>query len=294
MPSTITRRAPRRAPRRALQAAALAAAVACATPALAQLTLYEDEAFNGRAFTTQQRERGLDQRAFNDRASSVIVATQRWELCEDANFGGRCLVLRPGQYPSLAEMGLHDRVSSARPLMDSDYVAEWRYAPAPLVANDYRRRPGEQLYEAQVLETRAVMAQAQQRCWTEQQQVPVEQKSGTGGAIAGAVIGGILGHQVGGGRGRDIATVGGAVAGAVAGKKIAERNNDETRTQDVQRCENVGEARPSHWDVVYTFRGEQHTVQMTQPPGATIMVNRQGEPRVPTQTAPMNGVAIRR
>lgn len=51
-----------------------------------------------------------------------------------------------------------------------------------------------------------------------------EKGSGSGmGAIAGAVIGGVLGHQVGGGRGQDVATAGGAVAGAAAGHEIEKR-----------------------------------------------------------------------
>lgn len=51
-----------------------------------------------------------------------------------------------------------------------------------------------------------------------------EKGSGSGmGAIAGAVIGGVLGHQVGGGRGKDVATAGGAVAGAAAGHEIEKR-----------------------------------------------------------------------
>ena len=45
--------------------------------------------------------------------------------------------------------------------------------------------------------------------------------AGTGlGAVGGAVIGGVLGHQIGGGRGKDLATVAGAVGGAVAGNEI--------------------------------------------------------------------------
>ena len=43
------------------------------------------------------------------------------------------------------------------------------------------------------------------------------------GAVGGAVVGGVLGHQVGGGRGQDIATVVGAVGGAVAGHEIEKR-----------------------------------------------------------------------
>lgn len=51
-------------------------------------------------------------------------------------------------------------------------------------------------------------------------------KSGTGGAVAGAVVGGLLGNQVGGGKGKTLATVAGAAGGAVAGKKIAESNEE--------------------------------------------------------------------
>jgi len=40
------------------------------------------------------------------------------------------------------------------------------------------------------------------------------------GAVGGAVVGGVLGHQIGDGRGQDIATVVGAVGGAVAGHEI--------------------------------------------------------------------------
>ncbi|HHO70051.1 MAG TPA: glycine zipper 2TM domain-containing protein [Halothiobacillus sp.] len=42
------------------------------------------------------------------------------------------------------------------------------------------------------------------------------------GAGAGAAIGGLLGSTVGGGTGRDLATVGGAVAGGLAGAAIEE------------------------------------------------------------------------
>jgi outer membrane lipoprotein SlyB len=48
-----------------------------------------------------------------------------------------------------------------------------------------------------------------------------QQGEGTGaGAVAGGVVGGLLGHQVGGGRGKDVATAVGVVGGAVAGHQI--------------------------------------------------------------------------
>ena len=49
---------------------------------------------------------------------------------------------------------------------------------------------------------------------------------GTGiGAVGGAVIGGLLGNQVGGGQGKQLATVVGAVGGVMAGNEIEKRVN---------------------------------------------------------------------
>lgn len=56
--------------------------------------------------------------------------------------------------------------------------------------------------------------------------VSVTEKAGEGsalGMIAGGAAGALLGRQVGGGKGRDIATIAGAVGGAYAGKKIEEK-----------------------------------------------------------------------
>ncbi len=53
--------------------------------------------------------------------------------------------------------------------------------------------------------------------------VKVVEKEGKGGAlgiIAGGVAGGLLGHQIGAGRGKDVATVAGAAGGAYAGHKV--------------------------------------------------------------------------
>lgn len=49
--------------------------------------------------------------------------------------------------------------------------------------------------------------------------------SGPVGMIAGGVAGALLGRQVGGGRGKDLATIAGAAGGAYAGKTIEEKMN---------------------------------------------------------------------
>jgi uncharacterized protein YcfJ len=213
-----------------------------------------------------------------------VVVGDRWEVCENAQFGGRCAVLRPGRYPSLAAMGLNDRVSSVREVGGNSRIDDHRYAPAPAPApvavGAYNRRHNERLYEANVTSVHAVVGPPEQRCWVEQQAVPAQSSANVPGAVVGAVIGGILGHQVGGGRGQDLATVGGAVAGAAVGANVGRNTGAKAATQDVQRCESVpSHARPDHWDVTYTFRGQEHRMQMTAPPGPTVTVNERGEPR---------------
>jgi uncharacterized protein YcfJ len=259
------------------------AGLAIATQAAAEVTFYEREGFQGRSFTTTRQVANLERYGFNDRSSSVVVTSDRWEVCEDVQFGGQCVVLRPGQYPSLRAMGLNDRVSSVRLVTRNADVGDDRYAPPPVVSHDYRRRHNERLYQATVTSVRAVVGPPEQRCWIDREQVVQDRDNNkVPGAIFGAVIGGILGHQIGGGKGKDIATIGGAVAGAAVGANIG-RDSDgrEVVTRDVRRCEDVpSNAQPDYWDVTYTFRGQEYSVQMLSPPGPTIMVDRNGEPRV--------------
>jgi uncharacterized protein YcfJ len=70
--------------------------------------------------------------------------------------------------------------------------------------------------------------------------------------------------------------VAGAAIGANAGRGgggggVVER--------DVQRCQTTQNTQPEYWDVTYNYRGVEHRVQMSAPPGRTIAVNARGEPR---------------
>jgi uncharacterized protein YcfJ len=262
-----------------LTSALAASGLAFATCASAQITFYENDAFAGRSFTTQEPVVDLSRYGFNDRASSAIVANERWEVCDDTRYGGRCIILRPGRYPSLSAMGLNDRISSVRTVDREARVDDTRYAPAPLAAYDYSRRSDERLYEANVTSVRAVVGQAEQRCWVEREQVQGRGEANVPGAVVGAVLGGILGHQVGSGRGNDAATVGGAVVGGAVGANVG-REGGGQYSRDVRRCDTApSQSRADYWDVTYTFRGNEHRVQMAAPPGATVSVNSQGEPR---------------
>ncbi|WP_308495417.1 beta/gamma crystallin-related protein [Duganella flavida] len=262
-----------------LKFAVAAAAVGMAAQASAQITFYEGDGLRGRAFTANSQVRDFSRNGFNDRASSVVVDRGQWEVCEDANFRGQCMVLRRGSYETLAGMGMNNRISSVRPVPVRDsYDNE---APPPLAQPSYewRRRPSERIVDVPVSSVHAVLGTPEQRCWVERQQVNEPSRPSAGGVIAGALIGGILGHQVGGGTGRDVATAGGAIAGAAIGNNVANQNN--TSTRDVRRCESVGNQQPQYWDVAYNYRGVQHRVQLSTPPGSTIAVNsKTGEPRM--------------
>lgn len=259
-------------------AAAMGLAASLAAPlAAAEVTFYSQEGLHGRAFTVNGTAENLDQMGFNDRASSVVVQRGRWELCEDAYFRGRCTVLRPGQYPSLAAMGLDNRVSSVRRVRGRpEYVA----SPPPAAPSyDYYPRHGERLFEADVIAVRAVVGPPEQRCWVDREQI-VRREPNVPGAIIGGILGGVIGHQFGRGRGNDAATALGAVGGAAIGANV-DRPGARVHSQDVQRCATVqGSGQPAYWDVTYVFRGQHHRAQLSQPPGATITVNRNGEPRM--------------
>jgi uncharacterized protein YcfJ len=246
----------------ALKGLVAVSGLALAMQAAAQVTLYEGEGFHGRQLFVDRPMWDLDRTDFNDRASSLVVQGGDWQFCTDARFEGRCVVLRPGEYGSLREMGLSNRISSVRPVGGQPQASE------------YRQQPGAALYEAHVLSVRAVVGPPEQRCWVERERV--EGGANVPGAIIGGIVGGVLGHQIGSGRGRAVATGVGAVGGAAVGANVGRGGY----TQDVQRCENVSSnMRPDYWDVTYEFRGQEHRAQLGYAPGATISVNEYGEPR---------------
>ena len=252
------------------------AAITLAAHAGAEITLYPGDGFHGRGFTVDGTVSNFDRTGFNDRARSAIINSGRWEACEDADFQGHCVILRPGSYDSLEGMGMTNRISSVRPAARNAHYVE----PQPLAAPTYNyyHRPNEQLFEATVTSVHAVGGPPEQQCWVERQQVTDGGGPNIAGAVVGGVIGGILGHQVSAGSGKDIATAGGAVAGAAIGSQVGNGGNG-AGSRDVRHCEKVASGPPDYWDVTYNFRGREHKIQMSAPPGPTIAVNADGEPR---------------
>ena len=86
--------------------------------------------------------------------------------------------------------------------------------------------------------TGATFAQTQTRTVCED--VPVKQVNSSdthrvAGTAIGAVAGGVLGNQVGGGKGKTLATVGGAVAGGVVGNQVQKAHQDNNATYTTER-----------------------------------------------------------
>jgi uncharacterized protein YcfJ len=120
-----------------------ATAVALASQAGAEVVFYQHDDFQGRSFTTKKSLDNLRRQGFNDRASSADVRGERWEVCEDRRFRGRCVVLRPGRYSSLASMGLNDQVSSVRSIPKNVRIDERNYAPVPVITKiTFYENPG--------------------------------------------------------------------------------------------------------------------------------------------------------
>lgn len=116
----------------------LALGLVGAAHAAAQATFFQDDGFQGRQFTADGPVENLANSGFNDEISAIAIRGGAWQVCSDAYFQGRCVVLQPGEYPSMRQFGMNDAISSARPLSqsygryeprdrDSRYSRDYRY-----------------------------------------------------------------------------------------------------------------------------------------------------------------------
>ena len=92
----------------------LASALLAGNAAAADLTLYADDDYQGRALAVVIDERQLGVLNFDDRASSVVVENGAWILCSDQDYQGQCVTLEPGRYASLQALGIDDAITSVR------------------------------------------------------------------------------------------------------------------------------------------------------------------------------------
>jgi len=254
-----------------------------------QVAMYASAEFDQAAATLRQAEDlAANGGRYDDAHQLALLANQRAAMAQDVarlRSEQAALVAQRTATDARIQADVTQRQAAAAQLQAVEAQrqadqAQLLAAAAPTAY--YRRRENEPLYEAPVISVRAVVGPPQQRCWVERQVVDTGSPGiNVPGAVVGGVVGGILGHQIGSGRGRDLATGIGAVGGAVVGANVGRDAAGTVYTQDVQRCATVSTAAPvDYWDVTYNFRGYEHHVQTTSPPGRTILVNGQGEPRV--------------
>jgi len=95
----------------------------------ADLTLYADDDYQGRALNVVIDERELSVRNFEKRASSVVIEKGAWVLCSGEDYSGQCVTLEPGRYPSLQALGIDNSITSVR-RRDATSIGEFNGAEA--------------------------------------------------------------------------------------------------------------------------------------------------------------------
>lgn len=132
-----------------------------------------------------------------------------------------------------------------------------------------------QVVAVQPITQSATTSKPRQVCQNEQVAVPetYKDKNQVGGAVVGGLVGALAGHQVGGGKGKTLATLGGAAAGAFAGHEIQKKHQENNATQMETRnvCHTVTDKATSSktvgYDVTYTLNGQAGHIRMDHDPG---------------------------
>jgi len=108
-----------------------------------------------------------------------------------------------------------------------------------------------------------------------QKQAPVKDKNRLAGTAIGAVAGGLIGSQIGGGKGKTLATVGGAAAGGYAGNQVQKNmQQKDVVTSTERQCKTVQEKSQKlvGYNVTYRLDGKEGNVRTSFKPGDTLPV----------------------
>jgi hypothetical protein len=81
----------------------------------AAVTLYTDSYDRGASLGINRGIRDLSRYRFNDNVSSIQIRSGKWEVCEHANFQGRCQIV-DASVDKLNGLRLNDNISSIRPV----------------------------------------------------------------------------------------------------------------------------------------------------------------------------------
>lgn len=85
------------------------------------ITIFQDANFRGKSATYQNDVPNLEPLGFNDKTSSIRVGRrEQWEVCEHANYEGRCVVVS-GEESDLRRNDWNDIISSMRRVRGGGY-----------------------------------------------------------------------------------------------------------------------------------------------------------------------------
>lgn len=107
-----------------LRTLALTLTMIGAGAANADITLFEGQDLHGRVFIANRALPSFARTGFGNNVMSVVVRGRPWQVCQELNFSGQCVVLKPGHYPSPSAMGLDNKPLSARPAARSKHLSQ--------------------------------------------------------------------------------------------------------------------------------------------------------------------------
>ncbi|GAB4216497.1 MAG: hypothetical protein OHK0012_18930 [Synechococcales cyanobacterium] len=70
------------------------------------LVVYDRVNFRGANITVNRDIPLLNTVGFNDRTASLYVVSGTWQLCSDAGYSGRCILVSPGSYATIQSLGM--------------------------------------------------------------------------------------------------------------------------------------------------------------------------------------------
>ena len=173
-------------------------------------------------------------------ANRQLNEAERAALASTLPPAGQAVPLAPAaNMAQLAPQGGSYAPGSAGPAYPSQQLAQG-YAPAPAPAPRQAYADEPEPAPRTIVKPKPVQVAAAEPKWcgncgnVESVRAIKQRAEGSGlGAAGGAVIGGLLGNQIGGGTGRQLATVAGAVGGAVVGNQV-EGNMKATTSYEIR------------------------------------------------------------
>jgi hypothetical protein len=245
--------------------------------ASAQVTLYGQEGMRGRSFTAGGPVDNLAGTGFNDRAASMIVERGEWEVCEDSQLPRRLPHRASGPVPVARRdgAGQPDLVAPSAARLAALRV---RAGAGRAPRYDYYPRYDERLYQADV--SRSARSAARP-------------SSAAGSSVSGSAATAATRSQARSSAASWAAcsatrsAAGAARTSRRPSARSAARRSARTWRVAAGVCagraplrERLDELAAAYYDVTYVFRGQTHRAQLGVPPGPTIAVNGEGEPRV--------------